>query len=234
MDENPRDITACRSGAERAAGALLAARDAIRGAAAIEVPLDALRGPEDWPSVYGAAGLFHVEIGAGRDTLLLELSRRFPDRLILGFECSRDRVERLARKIERAGAANVRLVRSEALQCIARLLPAESVESFYVLFPDPWPKKRHEDKRLVSSPSVRLLASRLVPGGRIFLKTDDPDYSRRMLDVLEKMFFLRNEHGPGCFAPCEDALSHETLYERKWRAQGRAIYALVYVRTAEP
>ncbi|HAK94282.1 MAG TPA: hypothetical protein DCM87_04595 [Planctomycetes bacterium] len=234
MGENLRDTVSCRSGEESGAGALRAAREAIRGAAAVEVSLDSLRGPEDWPLVYGAPGLFHVEIGAGRDTLLLELGRQLPDRLMLGFEYSRDRVERLSRKIERAGVANVRLVRSEALQCIARFLPAESVESFYVFFPDPWPKKRHEDKRLVSGPSVRLLASRLVPGGRIFLKTDDPAYSRRMLDVLEKAPFLRNEYGPGSFAPFQGPLSHETLYERKWRAQGRCIYSLVYVRTSAP
>ncbi len=230
MDENPRNTVSCRSGAECVAGAFLAVRDR----ASIEIPLDSLHGPEDWPLLYGAPGLFHVEIGAGRDTLLLELGRQFPDRLILGFDYSRDRVERLSRKIEHAGVANVRLVRSEALQCIARFLPADSVESFYVFFPDPWPKKRHEDKRLVSGPSVRLLTSRLVPGGRIFLKTDDPAYSRQMIDVLEKAPFLRNAYGPGNFAPFQGPLSHETLYERKWRAQGRCIYSLVYVRTCAP
>jgi hypothetical protein len=55
-----------------------------------------------------------------------------------------------------------------------------------------------------------------------------------MLEVLEKAPFLRNANGPGNFAPFEGPLLHETLYEHKWRAQGRSIFSLVYVRADAP
>jgi tRNA (guanine-N7-)-methyltransferase len=129
----------------------------------------------------------------------------------------------------------IRLLRCEALQGIARFLAPGAVAAFYIFFPDPWPKKRHEDKRLVSPHAARLLASRLAAGGTLNLKTDDPAYARQMVEVLERTPFLRNAHGTGSFAPLQaDLARHETIYEQKWRKEGRAIHALVYVRTEEP
>ncbi len=237
MEENARNIAVVRPDAPGVMRAFLTARDAVARDTrdmSIEIPPDSLRSPEDWASFFPTKGPFHVEIGAGRDTLLVDLGRQFPDRRILGVEYSHERVARLSRKICGADVGNVRLLCAEAGRCVACFLPAGSVESFYVFFPDPWPKKRHEDKRIVSGPAVRLFASRLAPGGRIFLKTDDPCYSRQMLEVLEKAPFLRNAHGPGSFAPFEGPLLHETLYEHKWRAQGRSIFSLVYVRADAP
>ncbi len=200
----------------------------------VEVRPSALRSPEDWHGIFGRAGPFHVEIGTGRDTLLLDLATERPDLLLLGFEYSRERIERLTRKILRAGLTTVRLLRCDALQGIARFLAPESVESFSIFFPDPWPKKRHAKKRLVTAPSARLFAARLKPEGKIFLKTDDPAYAAHMVDVLERTPFLRNAVGPARFAPRTGLLAHETLYEQKWRKQGKQIYALIYVRTDKP
>lgn len=200
----------------------------------IEVPIDALSCPEDWDEFFDLPGPFHVEIGAGRDPFLLDIADEYPGRRLLGIEYSRERLERLARKILWAGSRDIKLVHCEAVKCIARFLAPESVEHFYIFFPDPWPKKRHETHRLVCPPMARLLASRLAPGGRVFLKTDDEAYSRQMVAVLEHTPFLRNEFGPGVFAPPEGFLAHETLFERKWRKLGKRIYPLVYVRTREP
>jgi tRNA (guanine-N7-)-methyltransferase len=200
----------------------------------VEVRADELRGPEDWRRVFGRTGPFHVEIGTGRDTLLLRVAADRPELLLLGFEYSPERVERLTRKILRAGLTNIRLLRCEALQGIARFLAPEAVESFTIFFPDPWPKKRHAKNRLVALPATRLLATRLKPGGAIYLKTDDRVYADQMVDVLERTPFLRNAVGPAQFAPHTGLLAHETLYEQKWRKQGKQIYALVYVRTEEP
>ena len=191
-------------------------------------------GPWSWPRIFGREGNFHVEIGAGRDSFAIEVASARPHLLVLAFELSSERVEKLRRKIERAGLSNVRILKCEALQAISRFLLPESAESFSVLFPDPWPKKRHEHKRVISGPSARLLASRLKTGGKIYLKTDDAKYAARMVSVLEKTPFLRNVHGPGRLAPLEGFLAHETLYERKWRKLNRSIFPLVYVKTEDP
>ena len=176
-----------------------------------------------------------MEVGAGRDAFVTRLARERPDRLILGFEYSRERIERLERKVTRERLTNVRLLCCEAMQGIWRFLQPASVESFYIFFPDPWPKKRHAGKRFVTPPATRLLATRLVPGGTVLLKTDDAPYASQMVAVLERTPFLENLHGPGRFAPSRGGLlAHETLYERKWRKQGKPIYALAYVKTDEP
>jgi tRNA (guanine-N7-)-methyltransferase len=208
--------------------------DGLVSSADIEVTPRALASPEDWVRIFGRRGPFFVEIGVGRDTFLIDLGKQHPGHCLLGFEYSRERVERLARKIVAAGVTNIRLLRCEALQGIARFLAPESVEAFSVFFPDPWPKRCHEGKRVVSLPAMRLLASRLMIGGKIYLKTDDRAYAGRMIEMLERTPFLRNAHGTAQFAPYEGLLAHETLYERKWRKEGRTIFALVYVRTEEP
>ena len=200
----------------------------------MRIPYATIAGPDDWPRVFGRSGLFHVEIGAGRDSHIVDVGKEHPHRLVLGFEYAKERVERLERKIVAAGLTNTRLLRCDALQGIARFLGPESVEAFYIFCPDPWPKKRHEDRRVVTSASGRLFAARLVPGGAIYLKTDEEAFAAQMVSVLERTPFLRNTHGPGAFAPLEGPLAHQSLFEKKWRKQGKHMYALSYVRTQAP
>ncbi len=196
--------------------------------------LHQLPGPHVWEEIFGRCGPFHIDIGSGRDTFLIELGQARPDLALVGFEYSRERIEKLARKIKRAGLNSVRLVRGEALQGIARLFAPGSIAGITLFFPDPWPKKRHAHKRLISPPAARLFASRLRPQGTLYFKTDDAAFALQALQVLEKTPFLYNCYGPGAWAPCEGLLAHRTLYEKKWLNQGRRIYRLAYVRTDEP
>ncbi len=190
--------------------------------------------PVDWSALAGKSGPLHVEIGIGRDTFLIELARADPDAICLGIEYSQERVRRVARKISRTDITSIRLLCCEAAQGIYRFIPPGAVSAFYLFFPDPWPKMRHRKNRFLSPPSAQLLATRLTPEGRFHLKTDDRDLFLYMRAVMEKAPFFSYCHGTGAQAHLSDGPPHQTLYEKKWRRQGKEIHSLVYRRTPEP
>ncbi len=104
--------------------------------------------------------------------------RKHPERNYLGTERLLGRVRNTCRKAERAGVTNVRLLRVESAYVVRHLLPPGTVSRFYVLFPDPWPKRRHWPRRLIQPEFLDAAAMALTPGGELCIKTDDADYFR--------------------------------------------------------
>ena len=142
-----------------------------------------------------------VEIGFGTGDALLEMAGAFPERDYLGVEVHEPGIGRLLHQAAARGLTNLRVIVGDAVEVLARCLPESALHDVYVFFPDPWPKKRHHKRRLVSPHFVRLVASRLVPGGRFLLATDWPPYAEHILAVLESEPTLQNLAGRGQFAP---------------------------------
>jgi tRNA (guanine-N7-)-methyltransferase len=108
-----------------------------------------------------------------------------------------------------------------------RLAPA-SLDAIHVFFPDPWPKARHQKRRLIQPSWVALMTDRLVPGGLLHCATDDADYAEQMLAVLTGEAGLANVHTG--FAP-RPAHRPDTRYEERGRAAGRASFDLLFRKT---
>jgi len=172
-----------------------------------------------------------VELGFGRGEFLLALAEAQPERAFLGVENSGKRVHKRARRLARLPLRNVRIVQARAEDVVAELLPEGSVETFWINFPDPWPKKRHQRRRLVQSGFARALALRLAPGGRLELATDDADYAAQMDAVLAGEPLLENALAPHAFAR-EVPGRKPTAYELEWRAEGRSLHFFTYRRRA--
>ncbi|MBI2439844.1 MAG: tRNA (guanosine(46)-N7)-methyltransferase TrmB [Lentisphaerae bacterium] len=146
--------------------------------------------PGDWSSPLDLAATFgrrpqrlEVDLGCGKGRFLLERARAHPQTSFLGLDRQRPRLAKVERKAQRAGLANIRLLYSEAAYAVGHLLPAESVATYYIFFPDPWPKRRHHRRRLFacSGPAgdaafLDALAATLIPRGCIHLATDHLDY----------------------------------------------------------
>ena len=133
-----------------------------------------------------------VELGSGDGTFIAQYAQRRPDRNFLAVERLLGRLRKIDRKGLRAGLANLRLVRIEASYLLEYLLPPESVHALHVYFPDPWPKRKHRNNRLVNPRFTELAAQALTPGGAVYLRTDDPDYFAQMTAVFaaNTNFFL--------------------------------------------
>jgi tRNA (guanine-N7-)-methyltransferase len=185
--------------------------------------------PLDYRALFGRDAACTVEIGFGNGENLLVLAGSHPERDFLGIEVHRPGVGRLLLALEAAGLRNVRIICHDAVEVLEHQLPPQSVAEFLILFPDPWPKKRHHKRRLVQRPFVELLASRLVPGGLLRLATDWQPYALEMLTTLTAVPDFVNLAGDGGFVerPSERV---PTRFERRGERLGHEVWDLAFRR----
>lgn len=124
-----------------------------------------------------------LEIGFGGGEHLIWQAARHPDVTILGCEPFEDGVVKVLTAIEEQKLRNIRL-RADDVRPLLRALPPRSIDRAFVLFPDPWPKRKHVKRRLVSTPLLDLLARAMRPGAELRIATDIGDYARTMLIAL--------------------------------------------------
>lgn len=170
-----------------------------------------------------------VEIGFGMGDALLAMARSRPHCNFLGIEVYRPGIGSLLRKLAALEMKNVRLICADAAMVFRSLLTLHSLEAVYILFPDPWPKKRHHKRRLVQDEFIQCLADKIRPGGRLHLATDDAGYAAHMLAVLERSPLLVNSAGAGRFSPPRTDRP-QTKFETRGGRLGHHIWDLIYRR----
>ena len=170
-----------------------------------------------------------VEIGFGRGEFVRQLAALRPQVAHVGVEVSFKRVLKLARRLARSGVRNIRLVEGTGEETVRELLPESSVETFWINFSDPWPKKRHHRRRLIQPPFLRDLAVRLQPGGRVEIATDHEDYAEWIERVLAAEPLLENIHTPQPFLR-EVPGRMRTAYQIEWLREGRSLCFWSYRR----
>src|SRR6266513_6489090 len=114
----------------------------------------------DLVQLFGRSAPLHVDLGCGDGSFLCEMAQQFPKRNFLGIERLTKRVEKVRRKAEKI--ENVRVLRADTLFAVRHLLPESSVDTFYLLFPDPWPKRRHQFRRIFTRHFLDAIAVALV------------------------------------------------------------------------
>ena len=186
--------------------------------------------PLDLAGLFGRAAPRTIEIGFGNGDNLLRLAAAHPERDFLGIEVHRSGVGRVLLGLAAGGLRNVRLVCHDAVEVLERQVPPGSVEEILILFPDPWPKKRHHKRRLLQPPFAALAASRLAPGGVLRLATDWQPYALQILETLSAMPQLRNLASDGGFVP-RPAEREPTRFERRGERLGHEVWDLAFRRT---
>jgi tRNA (guanine-N7-)-methyltransferase len=147
------------------------------------IELDSLTDRLDLEKIFGRQAPLHVDLGCGDGTFLCALAQRMPHKNFLGIERLLNRVRISARKA--APLENVRLLRVESSYAVRNLLPGESVERFYLLFPDPWPKRRHHRRRIVTPDFLSSVHTALNKNGIVYIATDHLDYFRNIKEIAE-------------------------------------------------
>jgi tRNA (guanine-N7-)-methyltransferase len=147
------------------------------------IELDSLTDRLDLEGIFGRKAPLHVDLGCGDGSFVCAQAKRMPAKNFLGIERLVNRVRASARKP--ATLDNVRLLRMESSYAVRYLLPAQSVETFYLLFPDPWPKRRHHRRRIVTSDFLRSTHGALEKRGKIYIATDDVDYFGKIRELAE-------------------------------------------------
>jgi tRNA (guanine-N7-)-methyltransferase len=147
------------------------------------IALDSLTDHLDLEKIFGRKAPLHIDLGCGDGSFLCALAQRMPDKNFLGIERLLGRIHTSARKA--AALDNVQLLRMESSYAVRYLLPPGSVETFYLLFPDPWPKRRHDRRRIVTQDFLGSIHAALEENGVIYIATDDLDYFGRIRKIAE-------------------------------------------------
>ena len=185
--------------------------------------------PATTAQLFGHSGRLSLEIGHGNGVFLTELAQAHPEEHFIGAELSRGATARTFRRLQRAMVTNVRLYQGCARFLVRNVLAPHSLKAVYVNYPDPWPKRRHRDRRLFRPQFLALLSARLENGGTVQLTTDYQEYFASAVTAAEAsgLFDVRVTHTP------QSAL--RTKYGQKWRALNRTAYHVVFrQRKASP
>ena len=191
------------------------------------VPARLHRWPPEVQDLFGREGPLVLEIGFGDGRFTAELARSRPDWLVLGAEVSAASVLRALRRMRREGLANVRLYHGQGPFALRNLVLPGTLDQVIVNFPDPWPKKRHQERRLLREAFFRRLSTRLKSGGSLLLTTDHEGYFRFALEEAERTGLYRVEVRP----PPEAHL--RTKYALKWKEAGRTFFHAAFIKLRE-
>lgn len=185
--------------------------------------------PVDLPALFGRDAPVTLEIGFGNGESLAWQAEQMPERDFIGIEVHRPGVGHLLGELERRGLDNVRIFNDDAVSVLETRIPPASLDTVQVYFPDPWHKKRHHKRRLIQPAFVRLIASRLRPGGVLHLATDWDDYATQMQTVLREAGELFESDGP---QPVPERPAHRpaTRFERRGEHLGHRVSDFLYRR----
>jgi tRNA (guanine-N7-)-methyltransferase len=180
----------------------------------------------DVAELFGRSAPLHVDLGCGDGSFLCEIAQQFPKRNFLGIERLTKRVEKVRHKAEKI--ENVRVLRADTLFAVCYLLPEYSVEAFYLLFPDPWPKRRHQFRQIFTREFLDAIAIALEQHGVLRVATDQLDYFHQ-IERLSRPHLQFQVVPP---SPDDDAVLPVTKFERKLREHGAPIYRLTLRKTS--
>ena len=178
-------------------------------------------------ALFGGKAIW-LEIGFGGGEHLVHQAATNPDVGIIGAEPYINGVAMLLGKVRKAGVKNLRIYPNDARH-LFDVLPAASVSKAFLLYPDPWPKKRHHRRRFVTPEHLEPLAHILKPRAEVRVATDIPDYVRQTLVQVPKAGFTWMAERPLDWrTPWDDWIS--TRYEKKALRESRVPHYLTFQR----
>lgn len=128
-----------------------------------------------------------LEIGCGHGHWLTDYAGERPGSCCVGIDLIGDRIERANRKAARANRENVQFIKAEATEFLDQLPQEIRIQSVFILFPDPWPKKRHWKNRIMNAEFLERLAGRCGADARLHFRTDHAGYFEWAVSILESV-----------------------------------------------
>lgn len=191
-------------------------------AAAIEFSIPADHRRLVWRELFPREAPIEVDLGCGDGSFLAGISEQNPARNFLGIDRMIGRVRSACRKIASRGLTNARVVRTDIPHAVQHLLPPGSVDVCHLLFPDPWPKRRHHRRRVMTAEFLQAVGVALVPGGFFRIATDQADYFSAIVRVARETSAFQEfmDSAPDSPLPV-------TTFEQRFRSAGEEIHRLV-------
>jgi tRNA (guanine-N7-)-methyltransferase len=173
----------------------------------------------DLRQIFGNDHAVILEIGSGKGRFLVDTATERPDLNIIGVEKSLHYHRVIADRLARRQLTNVRVMNHDAYLVLKDMIADDALAEVHIYFPDPWPRKRYQKRRIIRAEVLAEIGRVLVPGGEAIYVTDHKDYFDVSAPLIEERFRSeRRVPGP------DDA--PRTNYEAKYRAEGRPIYEI--------
>jgi tRNA (guanine-N7-)-methyltransferase len=183
--------------------------------------------PLAFADIFGRVAPVVLEIGFGMGETTAAIAQAHPQHDFLALDVHAPGVGALLKQIDAMSLTNVRVIKHDAVEVVAQMIPPASLAGVHVFFPDPWPKKRHHKRRLLQAAFVRALAEKLVPGGYLHAATDWDDYAQEILATLAAEPLLANTAEGFATRP---AWRPETKFETRGRKLGHGVWDLLFTR----
>jgi tRNA (guanine-N7-)-methyltransferase len=164
-----------------------------------------------------------LEIGCGMGENLIHLARTYPSQQFLGIEVHSAGIGKMLGHIHQYNLPNVRLIAQDAIEILQHSIADNTLAHTFILFADPWPKKRHHKRRLIDSKFIELIANKLQPSASLTIATDWQDYALQIEQAL-----LENKLLAPIDLPHAPLKRTTTQFERKGIAKGHKIYEFIY------
>lgn len=180
----------------------------------------------DFAAIFGNANPVELELGIGKGRFLIQQAEERPGVNFVGVEWANKYFVLVAERAAKRGLRNLRVMRADAGHVVRENVRDGAISVLHVYFPDPWPKLRHQKRRLIQPPFAREAARVLQDGGLVKLATDHVEYAVQM----EQVFGADPDFEPVSRAVGEAAPVGVTNWEVKFRAEGRTIHKFEYRR----
>ena len=167
-----------------------------------------------------------LEIGFGKGEVLIDEAIKKPRDLFIGVDVYSSGVSTVLREVEAQDIKNICLIQADAVDVVPDMFADNILDEVKILFPDPWPKKRHHKRRMLRSDFINVLVKKMKVDGILHVATDWDEYAEEILEVLERCPKLKNLF-PG-YAAGRQLDRIVTNFEQKAINSSRNIYEMLF------
>lgn len=191
--------------------------------------LEELPRPWDPHVLFAHDGPVELEVGSGKGLFLQNAAASCPQHNFLGIEVSRKYARFTAARLAKHGLRNAMAVHGDGLVLLREIIPDSSLQAVHVYFPDPWWKKRHHKRRVLTDPFLGDISRTLTVQGRFHFWTDVKDYYDATLELIKK-----HDKLAGPFEVSEKVAEHEmdfrSHFERRTRLNEEPVYRAEFIK----
>ena len=206
--------------------------------AAVEYVPKSLTSALEFDKVFSRLAPLEIDLGCGDGAFLAALAQENPTHNFLGIERLLGRVRSVCRKVARLDLKNARALQMESEFTVTHLLAPGSVTTFHLLFPDPWPKRRHHRRRAFTPEFLSSIHRALIAGGLFHVATDHADYFHQIERVIAAtdIFVISREqyHFHSLASNRNMSLADFPFIDcccEKFRQSGKLVFAILHYRT---